>query len=86
MYEKVKKETYETYPKHSAYRSGLLVKRYKELGGKYKGKESSKFGLNRWFKEKWENQRGMTGYKYESDVYRPTVKVNEKKAAIFLMN
>ena len=38
LYEKVKKEIYEKYPKHSAYRSALLVKRYKELGGKYKGK------------------------------------------------
>ena len=31
LYEKVKKEIYKKYPKHSAYRSGLLVKEYKEL-------------------------------------------------------
>ena len=30
LYEKVKKEIYLKYPKHSAYRSGLLVKKYKE--------------------------------------------------------
>ncbi len=32
LYEKVKKEIYLKYPKHSAYRSGLLVKKYKEGG------------------------------------------------------
>lgn len=30
LYLKVKKEVYKKYPKHSAYRSGLLVKKYKE--------------------------------------------------------
>ena len=35
LYEKVKKEIYKKYPKNSAYRSGLLVKTYKERGGKY---------------------------------------------------
>ena len=39
LYEKVKDEIYKKYPKHSAYRSGLLVKSYKEAGGTYKGKK-----------------------------------------------
>ena len=30
LYEKTKKEIYSKYPKHSAYRSSLLVKAYKE--------------------------------------------------------
>ena len=29
LYEEVKKEIYAKYPKHSAYRSGLLVQEYK---------------------------------------------------------
>ena len=30
LYDEVKKEIYEKYPKHSAYRSGLLVQEYKK--------------------------------------------------------
>ena len=37
LYEKVKDEIYKEYPKHSAYRSGLLVKEYKKRGGEYIG-------------------------------------------------
>ena len=29
MYDRVKAKIYKKYPKHSAYRSGLLVKEYK---------------------------------------------------------
>ena len=39
LYEEVKKEIYAKYPKHSAYRSGLLVKEYKERGGGYSGRK-----------------------------------------------
>ena len=77
LYEQVKKEIYEKHPKHSAYRSGLLVREYKKRGGTYIGKENKSSGLNRWFREKWESQRGETGYRYKSDVYRPTVRVNK---------
>ena len=83
LYEKVKEEIYNKYPKHSAYRSGLLVKEYKSRGGKYIGKENDSTGLNRWFKEDWKNQRGETGYKYKSDVYRPSVKVNKETPTTF---
>ena len=51
LYDQVKKEIYEKYPKHSAYRSGLLVQEYKKRGGTYKGKENKSSGLNRWFRE-----------------------------------
>ena len=74
LYEKVKKEIYKKYPEHSAYRSGLLVKTYKERGGEYEGKKDDNKGLSRWFKEDWKNQRGEEGYKHKSDVYRPTKK------------
>ena len=51
LYEQVKKEIYEKHPKHSAYRSGLLVREYKKRGGTYIGKENKSSGLNRWFRE-----------------------------------
>ena len=79
LYEKVNAEIYKKYPKHSAYRSGLLVKEYKSQGGKYSGKEHQSTGLNRWFRESWKNQRGETDYKYKSDVYRPTKKIDKHK-------
>ena len=77
LYEEVKTEIYKKHPKHSAYRSGLLVQEYKKRGGTYEGKENKSSGLNRWFKEKWVNTRGETGYKYKNDIYRPTVRVNK---------
>ena len=52
LYEEVKKEIYAKYPKHSAYRSGLLVQEYKSRGGGYSG-DKSKGTLGRWFKEEW---------------------------------
>ena len=30
LYNKIKKEVYSNIPKHSAYRSGILVKKYKQ--------------------------------------------------------
>ena len=83
LYDQVKKEIYEKYPKHSAYRSGLLVQEYKKRGGTYKGKENKSSGLNLWFDSKWRNQRGEEGYKYKSDLYRPTVKVHDKTPTTF---
>jgi len=85
LYEKVKKQIYKKYPKHSAYRSGLLVQKYKKdfkkkHGNKnpYIGKKTKKKGLQRWFDEKWVNQRGEVGYKYKNDVYRPSKRITKK--------
>ena len=83
LYEKVKAEIYKKYPVHSAYRSGLLVKEYKSQGGKYSGKENNSSGLNRWFREDWKNQRGESGYKYKSDIYRPNNKITKKTPTTF---
>ena len=77
LYEKVKKEIYSKYPQHSAYRSGLLVKTYKAKGGEYIGKKDDEKGLGKWYRERWTNTRGETGYKYKNDIYRPTVRVNK---------
>jgi hypothetical protein len=76
LYEKAKKIVYAQYDKPSAYRSGALVKKYKELGGKYieDGKEKP---LKRWFKEEWKDvnpNKTATSY----PVYRPTKKVSKK--------
>ena len=86
LYNKTKKYIYKKHPKHSAYRSGLLVKEYKKRFSKkygkkknpYKGKKTEKKGLSRWFREKWVNQRGEMGYKYKSDVYRPSKRITKK--------
>ena len=83
LYDKVKKDIYAKYPKHSAYRSSLLVRTYKEQGGKYIGKKNSNKGLQRWHKETWLNQRGAEGYRNKSDVYRPTVRVNKNTPTTF---
>ena len=59
LHEEVKKEIYATYPKHSAYRSGILVQGYKQRfkdsgvkGSPFSG-DKSKGSLGRWFKEDW---------------------------------
>lgn len=86
LYTKTKKQVYKKYPKHSAYRSGILVQTYKKkfsekYGAKkspYNGKRTQKKGLSRWFKEEWVNQRGEVGYKYKNDFYRPKKRVTQK--------
>ena len=83
LYEKIKKEVWSEYKVPSAYRSAQLVKRYKEAGGTYSGKKDKDAPLKRWLDEKWLNQRGEVGYKYKSDVYRPTVRVNSKTPTTF---
>ena len=86
LYNKTKKMIYKKIPKHSAYRSGLVVKTYKDRFKKKYGKKSPYTGktckkckgLRRWFAEKWVNQRGYVGYKYKNDIYRPTYKITKK--------
>ena len=40
--------------KHSAREMQLAVKYYKDIGGTYSGKKSSKNKLSKWTKEKWD--------------------------------
>ena len=69
---------------NTAYRSGMLVREYKRRGGgTYKGSPTKHEGLNLWFAEDWRSQRGEVGYKFKSDVYRPTVRVNSKTPTTF---
>ena len=81
LYEKVKKFIYKKYPKQSAYRSGFLVKKYKELGGTYIGRK--KGPLARWFKEDWKSNTGHYGYTSKSSVYRPTKRISKKTPKTF---
>lgn len=91
LYQKVKAKVYKRIPKHSAYRSGVLVQEYKRDFKKLYGnrtpyhgkKKTKKAGLGRWFAEKWRNQRGTVGYSFKSDVYRPTKRITKKTPTTF---
>lgn len=72
LYNKVKKYANEVYEKPSAYKSGFIVKKYKELGGTYIEDNKPK-NLARWFKEQWKDVGGL-----EYPVYRPTKKISAK--------
>jgi hypothetical protein len=71
LYEKVKQDANRIYGKPSAYKSGWIVKNYKQRGGTYSDDNKPK-ELKRWFKEEW----GDIGGK-EYPVYRPFKRVNE---------
>ena len=61
LYNSVKRSIYKKIKKHSAYRSGRVVKEYKrrfkkKYGSKrspYKGKKNKNKGLSRWCIENW---------------------------------
>jgi hypothetical protein len=71
LYEKAKQIADKTYLKPSAYKSGFIVQKYKQLGGTYSGKKENK-GIGRWFKEEWKD----VGHK-KYPVYRPTKRVSK---------
>lgn len=77
LYERAKKEIYAIYKKPSAYRSGAVIKRYKELGGTYGDSNKPKnTGLSRWFREKWTDvnpNKGINTY----PVFRPTIRITK---------
>ena len=82
LYNKIKNEINMKY-KPSAYRSGLLVQQYKkEYFKKHKNNDAYIGGkpelsnLTCWFLENWRNQRGEIGYKFNGDIYRPTIRIN----------
>tara|TARA_Y100000816_G_C26069458_1_gene562369 strand:+ start:478 stop:951 length:474 start_codon:yes stop_codon:yes gene_type:complete len=84
LYNKIKKKVKKDIPKHSAYRSGIIVQKYKKAFAKkygkkspYKGKKTKKRGLKRWFLEDWRNQDGKVGYHSKSDIYRPTKRITK---------
>ena len=80
LYERVKAEIYPLYKKPSAYRSGAVVKRYKDLGGKFKDSEEGR-PLARWFKEEWKDVgnwgKANFGALPPYPVYRPTKRISK---------
>jgi len=96
LYLKVKQEIYNSVPKHSAYRSGLIIKTYKDRGGAVKETENK--NLSRWFQEKWVNltpyAENIVKNKYEfkcgerhpdqkgPSVCRPSIMVDENKTPV----
>ena len=72
LYEKAKAIVNKSYPKHSAYRSGAYVKKYKEMGGEYEDEPDGKRPLERWFKEDWKSIN-KEGY----PTYRPTKRISK---------
>jgi len=53
LYESIKKRLFSKYPKHSAYRSMMLVKEYKKAGGIYSNSKSNKMNTKKWLGQKW---------------------------------
>jgi hypothetical protein len=72
LYSKVKQYADTIYEKPSAYKSGFIVKKYKEMGGTYIDDKKPK-DLKRWFNEDWKDI-GNKDY----PVYRPTKIINDK--------
>ena len=71
LYNKVKLYADTIYEKSSAYKSGFIIKKYKELGGTFKNDDKPK-KLKQWFNEKW-SDIGNSSY----PVYRPRIKINK---------
>ena len=71
LYKKAKEEADLKYSKPSAYKSGYIVKRYKDMGGKYKDDDHEKT-LKTWFKSNWIDLTHGHGY----PVYRPTIRAS----------
>ena len=76
LYNQVKKYADLVYDKPSAYKSGFIVKTYKEYGGRYSGDKPKESNLGRWFDEKWEDIDDKDDDKYPT--FRPTIRINEK--------
>ena len=71
LYDRIKSEADQVFSKPSAYKSGWIVKHYKDAGGRYKDDHKPR-NLKRWFEEKW----GDIGDK-DYPVYRPHVRINK---------
>jgi hypothetical protein len=71
LYNRVKLYADKIYEKNSAYKSGFIIKKYKELGGTFKDDNQPK-KLKQWFNEKWLDV-GHLNY----PVYRPSIRINK---------
>ena len=55
-WERAKRKARKKMGGHSARAMQLATKYYKEMGGKYEGKKSSKNKLSKWSKEDWQTR------------------------------
>ena len=83
LYESIKRKVWNMYDKPSAYRSGMLVKLYREAGGKYSGDKDKDEGLSRWYREVWESDKGTKNYPHKNSVYRPTIRITKDTPTTF---
>jgi len=77
LYDAVKRHADTIYDKPSAYKSGYIVRKYQELGGRYSdsGEDSSKKTLKpleKWFAEDWKN----VAKKGQYPVLRPSKRID----------
>jgi hypothetical protein len=72
LYDSVKLYADSIYEKPSAYKSGFIIKTYKQLGGEFIDDNKPK-KLKQWFKEDWSDIA-----KKEYPVYRPSKRINKE--------
>jgi len=72
LYDSIKKEADKIYEKPSAYKSGWIVKTYKQRGGTYQDDNKPR-NLGRWFKEDWADIGGK-----DYPVFRPFKRVSKE--------
>ena len=84
MYNRIKRAVIAKNPKHSAYRSGAIVKQYKAAFKKKYGNKApytgnkTKGNLTRWYKEDWKTDKGKETYKEGGTIFRPTKRISKK--------
>jgi len=82
LYKQARKMADKVYKRAGAYKNMYLVRKYQELGGKYKGKKTSQ--LKQWREEKWVSVKDyLEGKKVEcgsdnigNNACRPTIRIN----------
>jgi hypothetical protein len=79
----LKISVWKMYDKPSAYRSGMLVKLYRESGGRYSGDKDKDDGLPLGLHRNGKIKGEKSGINIKSDVYRPTVRINSKTPTTF---
>ena len=72
IYKKAVEIADKTYKTHSAYKSGFIVNKYKEMGGRY-GEDGKPKNLKRWYQEAWRDE-GNKDY----PVYRPSRRISKE--------
>ena len=77
LYKRAKEIADKKYEKPSAYKSGFIVKTYKDMGGTYTDDKKPR-NLARWYKEDWKDIGGK-----EYPVYRPTKRISKDTPLLF---